>query len=86
MTIYPSERFIENYKKLNIELKKKTKIKIKIMQQNPMHPSLRTKRIQGTQNIFEASINMSIRITWQYIESGIVLRNIGKHDEALKNP
>jgi len=51
-----------------------------------MHPSLRTKRVQGTQNIFEASINAGIRMTWQYIENGILLRNIGKHDETLKNP
>jgi hypothetical protein len=52
---------------------------------NPMHPSLCTKRVQGTQNILEASVNMNIRMTWQYVESGILLRNIGEHDETLKN-
>jgi mRNA interferase RelE/StbE len=81
-----SDRFKENYVKLNEEIKKRVKTKLKLMAENPMHPSLRTKRVQGTQNIFEASVNMSIRITWQYVESGILLRNIGEHDETLKNP
>lgn len=43
---------------------------------NPRHPSLRSKKIQGTDNIFEASVNMDIRITWQYISDGILLRNL----------
>jgi mRNA interferase RelE/StbE len=81
-----SDRFKENYVKLNEEIKKRVKTKLKLMAENPMHPSLRTKRVQGTQNIYEASVNMSIRITWQYVESGILLRNIGEHDETLKNP
>ncbi len=81
-----SDRFKNNYAKLNDEIKKKVKAKLKLMSENPMHPSLRTKRVQGTENIFEASINMNVRMTWQYVESGILLRNVGEHDEILKNP
>lgn len=81
-----SDRFKNNYSKLNEEIKKKVKTKLNLMSKNPMHPSLRTKRIQGTENIFEASINMTIRMTWQYVENGILLRNVGEHDETLKNP
>ncbi len=81
-----SDRFKNNYAKLNDEIKKKVKAKLKLMSENPMHPSLRTKRVQGTENIFEASINMDVRMTWQYVESGILLRNVGEHDEILKNP
>lgn len=81
-----SDRFKNNYAKLNDEIKKKVKAKLKLMSENPMHPSLRTKRVQGTENIFEASINMNVRMTWQYVESGILLRNVGEHDETLKNP
>ncbi|ERM92946.1 hypothetical protein O163_02630 [Caldanaerobacter subterraneus subsp. yonseiensis KB-1] len=44
------------------------------------------KKIQGTENIFEASITMNIRMTWQYCKDGILLRNIGEHDKTLKNP
>lgn len=86
MKIVFSDRFIERYNRLEKEMQDKVKAKLKLMSENPMHPSLRTKRVQGTENIFEASINMSIRMTWQYVESGILLRNVGEHDETLKNP
>jgi hypothetical protein len=33
-----------------------------------------------------STITLGIRMTWQYIENGILLRNIEKHDETLKNP
>lgn len=56
------------------------------MLDNPQHPSLRTKKIQGQKDIFESSITKGIRITWQYIDDGIYLRNIGEHDKTLKNP
>jgi hypothetical protein len=29
---------------------------------------------------------MSIRMTWEYFEDGILLRNIGEHDRTLKRP
>lgn len=29
---------------------------------------------------------MGIRMTWEYSEDGILLRNIDKHDKALNNP
>lgn len=29
---------------------------------------------------------MGIRMTWQYTDDGILLRNIGKHDKTLNNP
>ena len=86
MKIVFSDRFVAHYRRLEKTMQNKVKAKLKLMSENPMHPSLRTKRVQGTQNIFEASINAGIRMTWQYIENGILLRNIGKHDETLKNP
>ncbi|MDQ2088126.1 hypothetical protein RBH29_16995 [Herbivorax sp. ANBcel31] len=87
MIILYSENFKSKVKNLPIEVKKQLKKKLEIMIDNPRHPSLRTKKIKGRgDNIFEASINMDIRMTWQYIEDGIILRNIGEHDDTLKNP
>jgi hypothetical protein len=53
-----------------------------------MHPSLRSKRVRGTKAIWESSVNMNIRFTWQRgsKKGQIVLRNIGSHDDALRNP
>lgn len=87
MIVIYSENFKHNVEKLSIEVKKKLKKKLEIMIENPRHPSLLTKKLKGrNDNVFEASVNMDIRMTWEYFEDGIILRNIGEHDETLKNP
>ncbi|MBP2651412.1 MAG: hypothetical protein H6Q74_2237 [Firmicutes bacterium] len=58
---------------------------LRLIAENPRHPSLRVKKIQGTLDIFEASVNMSVRITFQFVKPDTVyLRNIGEHDMTLK--
>ena len=86
MRVYYSDKFADRVKKLSDEIKKTLKKKLDIMLDNPQHPSLRTKKIQGQKDIFESSITMGVRITWQYIDDGIYLRNIGEHDKTLENP
>lgn len=86
MKIYRLELFKTNYQQLDKSIQKMTNKKLCLMAKDPFHPSLRTKKIQGTTDIFEASINMNYRITWQYYQDGILLRNIGKHDRTLKDP
>ena len=50
-----------------------------------MHPSLRTKRIKGMDNLFECSVNMDIRIIWYFEnEELIILVDIGHHDILKK--
>ncbi|SCM78739.1 Cytotoxic translational repressor [uncultured Sporomusa sp.] len=86
MNIYYTELFREKVTVLPVAIKKALKIKLALMIENPRHPSLRTKKIQGQEGIFEASVTMGIRMTWQYTDDGILLRNIGEHDKTLKNP
>lgn len=86
MNIYYSELFAAKVNQLSLESKKTLKKKLELLIDNPRHPSLRTKKIRGQNNIFEASITIDIRMTWQYIDDGILLRNIGEHDNTLKNP
>jgi mRNA-degrading endonuclease YafQ of YafQ-DinJ toxin-antitoxin module len=82
-----SDYFIENVSKLSYEVRKILKEKLSLMYRNPRHPSLRVKKIQGQEDIFEASITMDIRMTWQYIKKDVILlRKIGRHDKTLKNP
>ena len=55
---------------------------LKLIEENPQHPSLRVKKIQGTDSIFEASINMTIRVTFEYVKPCVIyLRNAGEHDK-----
>jgi len=51
-----------------------------LCENNPRHPSLRVKKIQGAGNIWEMSVTKSYRITFQRKEEIILLRNTGTHD------
>jgi len=86
MNLYYSELFADKVKQLSLKVKEVLKKKLELLMENPRHPSLRTKKIRGQERIFEASITMEIRMTWEYTEDGILLRNIGEHDKTLKNP
>jgi mRNA interferase RelE/StbE len=86
MIIEYSDSFREGVRRLSPEAKKQLRKKFELMVENPRHPSLRSKKIQGIDGIFEASVNMDIRMTWQYAEDGILLRRIGEHDKTLSNP
>lgn len=86
MIFYYSNLFKDKIKQLQPNVKKALKNKLELMDQNPKHPSLRTKKIKGSSDIYEASITMSYRMTWQYYKDGILLRNIGEHDKTLQNP
>lgn len=80
-----TDRFLKSFKNLTGVEKKQLKNKLSLPAQNPTHPSLRTKRIQGTDDLFECSVNMDIRIIWFYEgDSVIILLDVGHHD-ILKN-
>ena len=86
--LHRSDRFVKELKKLfkkGILTADQVEKFLLLMETNPQHPSLRTKKIQGTADIFEASINMTLRVTFQYVKSDtIYLRNVGEHDITLK--
>ena len=76
-----SKAFKKHYKRLSDNEKKQTKNKIKFFVENPTHPSLRTKKIQGTDGIWESSINIDVRIIWFYENNELIfLLDIGHHD------
>ncbi len=86
MTFRRTERFKRAYKKLDPKQQSRIKKAILAMDHNINHPSLRIKRIKGTADIWEASAGMSLRITFNRDDKGIILRNCGEHDGTLKKP
>ena len=86
MNVCRSERFKKAYQKLSHELQKQTKEKLRLFAEDIKHPSLRIKKVQGTDSLWEGSITMGCRFTFEKIENGYWLRNIGDHDKTLKNP
>jgi hypothetical protein len=86
MIVVRSPRFDRAYKKLSAEVRERFKDKFQLLAaSNFTHPSLRVKRIRGTDGIWEASIDMAHRFTFEKIEGGIRLRVVGPH-EVLNNP
>lgn len=86
MKLKRTKRFTDAYCALPNEVQKKFNQKIKLFFENIQHPSLRIKKMQGTKNIWEGSIDRKYRFTFQIIKDEYILRNIDNHDECLKNP
>ena len=80
-----SDRFKRHYRSLSDQEKRQFQAKLHLFADNPLHPSLRTKRIQGTEDLFEFSVNMDIRVIWFYEGNALVaFVDIGHHD-VLRN-
>ena len=76
-----TKRFEKNLKKLTAAERAQLKKKLEVLIMDPLYPSLRTKRIQGTEDLFEFSVNMDVRVIWQYEgDTLILLLDIGHHD------
>ena len=81
-----SKTFKKNFEKLPKEIQERFREKLHLLIENFQHPSLRVKKMQGKEDIWEASISDSYRITFSIIENVIMFRNIGVHDKALRKP
>jgi mRNA-degrading endonuclease YafQ of YafQ-DinJ toxin-antitoxin module len=80
-----TERFKKHFRGLSANEKKQFRSKLAVFAENPLHPSLRTKRIQGTDDLYEFSVNMDIRVIWFYEGDALVaLVDIGHHDILRK--
>ncbi len=86
MQIARTDNFKKAWKELSEEQKALTRKAIENLLTDIRYPALRVKKIKGTKDIWEARVNISIRMTFQIENEFIILRNIGKHDEALDNP
>jgi mRNA interferase RelE/StbE len=78
---YPSDNFRLNLSALTQNEQRLVNEKLKLLQQNPRHNSLRTKKYISIEGMMESSVNMSLRILWRYYGRGeIVLIAVGHHD------
>lgn len=76
-----SSKFKKSFSKLEINEKRVFYKKLSLFIENHRHPSLRTKKIKGSDILFESSINMSIRVIWTYKNDCLILMlDIGHHD------
>ena len=88
MVIKTSKDFEKEFKKLPTDLKELAKKKLQLFLNNPSHPSLRIKKVQGYHedpSIMELSVTMAIRMTFQNFSDFLYLRHIGTH-EIFRSP
>jgi mRNA-degrading endonuclease YafQ of YafQ-DinJ toxin-antitoxin module len=79
--LIPDKRFVKSYGKLPAQLRKQIDSKLLLLAENPNHPSLRAKRIQGAERLYELSVNMDAQLIWHYEgDSLIILLDVGHHD------
>jgi len=76
--------FLKDYRKLPKAIQREAEEKLRLLAQDPQHPSLRIKKIQGTAGIWEGSVTMAYRFTFHKEDGSIVLRRIGTHDILKK--
>ena len=86
MKIARTDRFKKAWSLLRERDKKSARKAIENLGTNVNYPSLRVKKMKGTDKLWEARASHSLRITFEINADTIVLRNIGQHDQTLKQP
>ena len=83
--------FEAKLKKLPATVREAAKKHLRLLAENPRHPSLKTHKVTQAigefgGDVFEAYVTKKYRLTWEYgpDQGMIALRNIDNHDECLK--
>jgi len=84
--LYHTKRSRRAYRKLSKNDKPRVDRALRLLVENPHHPGLRVKAVQGSVDVWEARASDAIRLTFEMQGDMITLRNIGRHDEVLRNP
>lgn len=86
MKIARTVRFKKAWERLTKGEKVITRKAITNLAVNIQYPALRAKKIKGAENIWEARVSYSLRVTFQIEGNTIILRNIGHHNKTLGSP
>jgi len=81
-----TEQFEQAYEKLTNAEKRSVRKALTLLGDNPKYPSLRVKKMEGKQNIWEARPSKRLRMTFEMVGETIFMRNVGEHDKVLKRP
>ena len=81
-----TRRYVRAYDRLPPEVQKRVDRALRFLDENWRHPGLRAKRLSGHRDIFYARVDRDHRITYERRGDLLILRNVGRNDETLKNP
>ncbi len=83
--LYLTRTFERLFKRLPKDIQEQAYEKLALLLEDPSHPSLRVKKMKGTAAIWELSVTMNYRITFEVNAERVLLRRIGTHD-ILREP
>ena len=86
MKVKAYKSFSKAYRALPQNIQNKVDKQIEHLETNLLYPSLHTKKIKGTEDIWEIRVDIHYRMTLEITGNAIYLRTVGNHDEVLKNP
>lgn len=86
MTFVWTPRFEKAYRTLSPEQQEAANSHLRRLEQNWRHPSLQTRKLGGTKNIWYLRISRDLRLTFEPRRGEILLRNVGPHDATLRSP
>jgi mRNA-degrading endonuclease RelE of RelBE toxin-antitoxin system len=86
MNIQFGDRFLDDYSKLSSTVQLLVDKKLEVLATNIRHPSLRVKKIHGHKKIWELSVTMKYRISFEITTDVYYLRRVGEHDKVLGSP
>ena len=80
MRVSRDPRFIREFAALPPAIQKRAKKQLALFLQNPRHPSLQTKKMEGHGDIWEGRITRDYHFTFEIVGDLYKLRRIGPHD------
>lgn len=86
MEILLTEQFEDAYERLTRAEKQSVRKALTMLGDNPRHPGLHVKKMEGMRNIWEARPSKRLRMTLEMTGEAIIMRNVGEHDKVLKKP
>ena len=85
MRLIPTPTYEHSYQQLSPMIQRRVDEKLSLLLKNPRYPSLRFRKMEGYENIWEMRVSRNYRITFLQSGEDFYLRNVGTHD-ILKNP
>lgn len=79
MRVIFTDPFLRGFKKLSENTKKKFEKQLTFLLKDIRHPSLRAKKYDGTQDIWQARVNRSYRFYFKIKGDLYIILNILKH-------
>lgn len=85
MEFFRTQRFKKDFKHLPVEIQERVGKTLARLMSDTRHPSLHMKKMEGAPDIWELRVSDNYRITFQFVQEGVLLRRVGTHN-VLRQP